>query len=48
MSQKNTKLLRKGAKKYKLPLNAIKKSFNGLSTKEKSDFLKVAKMDIYE
>lgn len=48
MSGKNMRILRKGAKKHGLPLNAIKTAFNSLPTKEKTKFLKVAKIDIYE
>lgn len=48
MSGKNMRILRRGSEKHHLPLNAIKSAFNGLTSKEKAEFLKVAKMDVYE
>ena len=47
MSQKNMKLLRRGAKKFKLPYESLKSSFKSLDTKQKGNFLKVARMIDY-
>lgn len=47
MSQKNMKLLRRGATKFKLPYGLLKKGFKGLGEGEKKKFLKVARMIDY-
>lgn len=47
MSQKNMRVLRRGADKHHLPLNALKTAFNHLNTNERADFLKSARIDIY-
>ena len=46
MSQKNLKLLRQGAKKFKLPYKHLKSSFNKLDNTEKAKFRKQAKVSL--
>ena len=41
------KLLRKGARKFKLPYEALKKSFKSASVEEKTKFLEEARKITY-
>jgi hypothetical protein len=47
MSQKQIKLLRKGARLYDLPYKTLKKAFKHISPEDKTKFLKEAKVIRY-
>lgn len=47
MSGKNMKLLRQGAKKYKLPYKILKRAFLHINSEDKGKFLKEARMIKY-
>lgn len=44
MSNKNMKLLRKGAKKFKLPYKALKKAYKKLNPEDREKFLHEARI----
>lgn len=47
MSQKNMKLLRRGAEKFKLPYKSLKSAYKTLDEVQKRNFLRVARMMDY-